>query len=1165
MAKKKGKNRKKILEIGLRSSNSSFSPSEDHADAGFDEDDEGSTSDLMGSTGPKGEKKKVLMADLLNSDPLSSQQAASTDNLPQRHQFLNSACNSVKNLDYSVISARNQDCLTPQVIVGSRASLGSRSGTGGSGKVSWADEVEFARDQLNLNPASSLDANIQSNLISLLDDSSVPIKNNFKNLNDKNESLKDAGNLDSSDKNDINNEGNLVIDSGNVKKSWISLFADNRKTGCGLNLNFVKPENNDFVSFSEEEWNEGLRLNLWSSKAISKIASHVGKPVATDKLTASKQRLAYARVLVEVHMPSSLPDSIPIHGPNGQVYNQKVIYEFKPKWCDSCKIVGHDTNFCKKHPKIQKRVPKTSAGISDKFIHTHNQHEDQIQKSPCKLVHAVHVKAQSANVAGSLPKLSEGDENLKSNQISKSSSKSVHDVHVQAQTANVAVEDTSLPGELELEGFSSRDNVQAFSAGKIKGLADSSKYPSGSKAVQAVHVQEFGFVGSNKGKSLQSSKTWSVVMGELRQIQHRVGNKPWILSGDFNAISDDEDKLGGAMVTVAETLDIREFIDDCQLTHLKTEGCFFTWNNKQEANSRVWSRLDRTLVNDAWINLYNSSHVEYLLPNCSDHSPALVSIYDECVQGKKPFKFFNMWSKHDDYLPTVTSIWQGKIPGCIMFSVTSKLKLLKIALKDLNKKKFHNISEQVIRARINLQNAQKYLQSDHLNADLIEQEKKYMLTYNKLLECEISFYQQKSRIQWCTQGDRSSSFFHSAVKAKRHLNRVNVLYDSAGNRITDGDLIIQELLEYYKQLLGSSTILVKSGSNVIHSGPCLNDAQINFLSSAVTRDEIRHAVFSMDDRKAPGPDGFGISFYKSAWCIIGDEVSEAILEFFKTGKILGMINSTAITLIPKVKCPKTPSDFRPIACCNSLYTIISKILANRIKSVMGYLINDSQSAFVKGRQISSNILLANEIVKNYNRKHISPRIMLSIDIKKAFDTVNWDFLNEMLKGLGFPVNFINWIMVCISTPKFSLSLNGTLHGYFKGKRGLRQCDPISPYLFNLGMEFLSRRLDLLKENRSFKYHPGCGKLKISHLMFVDDLLLFSKGDSHSVELLLNCFKDFCTVSGLEANPDKCKVFYGGVDDSTKGSVNRLLNFNEGVFPIKYLGVPLISKRISFND
>ncbi|XP_020249226.1 uncharacterized protein LOC109826612 [Asparagus officinalis] len=178
----------------------------------------------------------------------------------------------------------------------------------------------------------------------------------------------------------------------------------------------------------------------------------------------------------------------------------------------------------------------------------------------------------------------------------------------------------------------------------------------------------------------------------------------------------------------------------------------------------------------------------------------------------------------------------------------------------------------------------------------------------------------------------------------------------------------------------------------------------------------------MDDNKAPGPEGFGMSFYKSSWSVIGDEVTKAISDFFQSGKILGMINSTSITLVPKVKCPKTPSDFRPIACC---------ILTNRIKSVMGYLINEAQSAFVKGKHISSNILLANEIVKSYNRKHISPRTMLSIDIKKAFDTISWNFLNEMLLGLGFPVKFINWIMVCISSTKYSISLNGTLHGYFK--------------------------------------------------------------------------------------------------------------------------------------
>ncbi|XP_020272568.1 uncharacterized protein LOC109847747 [Asparagus officinalis] len=185
--------------------------------------------------------------------------------------------------------------------------------------------------------------------------------------------------------------------------------------------------------------------------------------------------------------------------------------------------------------------------------------------------------------------------------------------------------------------------------------------------------------------------------------------------------------------------------------------------------------------------------------------------------------------------------------------------------------------------------------------------------------------------------------------------------------------------------------------------------------------------------------------------------------------------------------------------------------------------------------------------------------MISIDIKKAFDTINWDFTNEMLNGLGFPVKMINRIMACISSPKFSISLNDSLHGYFKGQRGLRQCDPLSPYLFILEMKYLSRNLDMLKEDRSFRYHPRCCELKITHLIFADNFLLFSNEDLHSVRRLFNCFKDFSVVAGLEANPEKCKIFYGGVDEVFKSTVNNYLCFSVGALPIKYLGVPMICR------
>ncbi|XP_020258830.1 uncharacterized protein LOC109835258 [Asparagus officinalis] len=123
---------------------------------------------------------------------------------------------------------------------------------------------------------------------------------------------------------------------------------------------------------------------------------------------------------------------------------------------------------------------------------------------------------------------------------------------------------------------------------------------------------------------------------------------------------------------------------------------------------------------------------------------------------------------------------------------------------------------------------------------------------------------------------------------------------------------------------------------------------------------------------------------------------------------------------------------------------------------------------------------------------------------------------------------INWIMSCISSPKYSISINGSIHGYFKGERGLRQGDPLSPYLFILGMEYLSRDLDMLKNDKLFKFHPRCGKFKITHLIFADDLLLFSRGDIYSVGKLHQCIRNFSYISGLEANASKCSIFFGGV-------------------------------------
>ncbi|XP_020266656.1 uncharacterized protein LOC109842161 [Asparagus officinalis] len=171
---------------------------------------------------------------------------------------------------------------------------------------------------------------------------------------------------------------------------------------------------------------------------------------------------------------------------------------------------------------------------------------------------------------------------------------------------------------------------------------------------------------------------------------------PWLVGGDFNAITNGDEKLGGAPTTGADTDDFQHFISSNQL----------------EADTRVWSRLDRVLVNDLWILQYTTSQVDFLQPVCSDHSPALLTVGDDDFQVKKPFKFFKMWTKHIEYLSIVKSIWQQDVQGYYMYKLSSKLKMLKPALKELNRRHFMNISEQVLRAKQELSDIQNRMSTD---------------------------------------------------------------------------------------------------------------------------------------------------------------------------------------------------------------------------------------------------------------------------------------------------------------------------------------------------------------------------------------------------------------------------------------------------------------------
>jgi hypothetical protein len=208
--------------------------------------------------------------------------------------------------------------------------------------------------------------------------------------------------------------------------------------------------------------------------------------------------------------------------------------------------------------------------------------------------------------------------------------------------------------------------------------------------------------------------------------------------------------------------------------------------------------------------------------------------------------------------------------------------------------------------------------------------------------------------------------------------------------------------------------------------------------------------------KAPGPDDMTGLFYKTYWNIVKQNVVDSVQSFFRGGFMLKDFNHTNIALIPKVDNPSKVNHFKPISLTNFSYKIISKILSNRFKPLLQKLISPMQSAFLKGRSIHDNTILAHEIFHSMKHKQGRGGLMaVKLDMEKAFDSMEWGFLLEIMKLLGFSSIWINWIYQCISTSSFSILLDGSPFGFFKPSRGLRQGNPLSPFLFILGFEVLS--------------------------------------------------------------------------------------------------------------
>lgn len=412
-------------------------------------------------------------------------------------------------------------------------------------------------------------------------------------------------------------------------------------------------------------------------------------------------------------------------------------------------------------------------------------------------------------------------------------------------------------------------------------------------------------------------------------------------------------------------------------------------------------------------------------------------------------------------------------------------------------------------------------------------------------------------------GERNSRYFHLSLAAKQRRNTILRLKDGDDNWTDKAMAMETIILRHYKKLF--CTTQNDDLADAAITIPSFNHADRRWLNRPVQEAEVEQAIFQMGAYKAPGPDGYPPIFYQRNWHIIGPEVVSFVMAAFKNQCYPPGMNETLVTLIPKGNNPDEASKFRPIALMNVIVKVITKIIANRLKAIIGKIISPTQCAFIPGRQAADNIIIAQELMHTMRTKTGYKGLMaVKLDLEKAYDKVRWKYLEAILMKVGFSRELTNLIMFTITSSSLSILWNGKCLEAFRPQRGIRQGDPLAPYLFLLCMESLSQAITQAEAEGSWRpVRTSIRGPRISHLFFADDLLLFGEATAGQAAVMESIIRSFCHISGQTLSVSKSQVYM---------SKNVPMHFQPAAFHSMgltrttdlgiYLGMPLLTGRSS---
>ncbi|EAZ45614.1 hypothetical protein OsJ_30281 [Oryza sativa Japonica Group] len=550
-------------------------------------------------------------------------------------------------------------------------------------------------------------------------------------------------------------------------------------------------------------------------------------------------------------------------------------------------------------------------------------------------------------------------------------------------------------------------------------------------------------------------------------------------AGDFNETLWQFEHFSEKRRSESQMHAFRDILSTCELFDLGFSGVPYTYDNRREGRNNVKVRLDRVLADNSWRDIFSNSQVVHMTSPCSDHCPILVRFTRDTSHAnrKKCLHYEICWEREPASTEVIGDSWLEVGEKQHLGDINCALRKVMSALQTWSRTKFINVGRCLEKARKKL--------AELVERDADRREIRIASDHmNELLYREEMLWLQRSRISWLKEGDRNTRFFHNRARWRAKKNKISKL------RGPDGTV--------YSATKDLENLATDYFNDMFTADPTVDHSRVTRLFQ----------------QKAHGPDGFPARFYQRNWGLIKSDVVRVVKEFFHTGIMPDGINETAIVLIPKVNQPMELKEFRPINLCNVIYKIVSKCLVNRLRPILDDLISQNQSAFVPGRMITDNALLAFECFHSIQRNKSPGKAACAykLDLSKAYD------------------------------------------------RG----DPLSPFLFLFVADGLSLLLDEKVLQGAITPVQVCRRAPgISHLLFADDTLLFFKADNGQANVIREVLDDYAVGTGQFINLAKCSML---IDDITPASVHAEIRSTLQIvgngFEDKYLGFPTPEGRMN---